>query len=112
MSSIELSSVAAVATLGSVLATLVFSLVHIQSARSQQGAARMSADKLMNGSLARNFLWGNLVLGLIVPGLIVVAHLAHVLPGGYLAVAGVLLLAGNFMAKHALLKAGYYASLL
>jgi hypothetical protein len=48
----------------------------------------------------------------MVPGLILALHLANALPSGFLALAGVLLLAGNFLAKYTVLKAGYYASLL
>jgi formate-dependent nitrite reductase membrane component NrfD len=106
------SPVAAVVALAALLATLLFSLIHIQSARSQQGAARMSADKAMKGSLSSYFLWGNLVLGLMAPGLILALYLAHALPSGFLLLAGVLLLVGNFLAKYTVLKAGYYASLL
>ena len=112
VNSLPPSQVTAVVALVSALATLVFSFVHVQSARSQRGAARMSADKIMKGSLAPYFLWGNLVLGLMVPGLILALHLANALPSGFLALAGVLLLAGNFLAKYTVLKAGYYASLL
>ena len=71
----------------------------------------MSADKVMKGSLAPHFLWGNLVLGLMVPGLILALHLASELAAGVLALAAVLLLAGNFLSKYAVIKAGYYASL-
>ncbi len=105
------SRAAAVVALVSALATLAFSLAHIQNARYQRGAARMSADKVMKGSLAPHFLWGNLVLGLLVPVLILALHLASELAAGVLALAGVLLLAGNFLSKYAVIKAGYYASL-
>ncbi len=104
--------ITAVVALVSLLATLLFSFIHIQSARSQQGAALMSADKVVRGTLAPYFLWGNLVFGLMMPGLILALHLAHALPGGVLVLAGVLLLAGNVLAKYSVLKAGYYASLL
>ena len=106
------SRITAVVALVSVLATLAFSLAHIQNARSRRGAARMSADKVMKGGLAPHFLWGNLVLGLMVPGVILVLHLASELAGGVLALAGVLLLAGNFLSKYGVIKAGYYAPLL
>ena len=72
----------------------------------------MSADKAMKGGLAPHFLWGNLVLGLMVPGVILALHLAGELAGGVLALAGVLLLVGNFLSKYAVIKAGYYAPLL
>ena len=72
----------------------------------------MSADKVVKGTLAPYFLWGNLVFGLMMPGLILALHLAHALPGGVLVLAGALLLAGNVLAKYSVLKAGYYASLL
>ena len=48
----------------------------------------------------------------MVPGLILALYLAQVLPGGFLALAGVLLLVGNFLAKYTVIKAGYYSSLL
>lgn len=112
VSSLAPSRLAAVVALISVVATLVLSYAHVQGARSQQGAARMSADKILKGSLAPYFLWGNLVLGLMVPGLILALYLAQVLPGGFLALAGVLLLVGNFLAKYTVIKAGYYSSLL
>lgn len=105
------SRVAAVVALVSALATLAFSLAHILHARYQRGAARISADKVMKGSLAPHFLWGNLVLGLMVPGLILALYLAGELAGGVLALAGVLLLAGNFLSKYAVIKAGYYTPL-
>lgn len=105
-------SVLAVVALASAAATLVLSVVHVQSAQSQQGAARISAQELVGGALAPCFVWGNLVLGLVVPGLIIALQLAHVLPSGSLVIAGVLLILGNFLAKHAVLKAGYYAPLL
>ena len=111
LGSLAPSRVTAMVALISVLTTLAFSFAHIQSARSQQGAARISADKVMQGSLAPYFLWGNLVLGLMLPGLVLALHLARALPGGLLALAAVLLLAGNFLAKYALIKAGYHASL-
>jgi len=111
LGSLAPSRVTAIVALISVLTTLAFSFAHIQSARSQQGAARISADKVMQGSLAPYFLWGNLVLGLMLPGLVLALHLARALPGGLLALAAMLLLAGNFLAKYALIKAGYHASL-
>lgn len=106
------SRITAAVALISVLATLVFSLAHIRKARSQRGAARISADEVLKGSLAPDFLWGNLVLGLMVPGAILALSLASGLAGGVLALAGVLLLAGNFLSKYAVIKAGYYAPLL
>jgi formate-dependent nitrite reductase membrane component NrfD len=105
------SRITAVVALISVLATLAFSLAHIQKARSRRGAARMSADKVIRGPLAPHFLWGNLVLGLMMPGLILALSLTGELAGGVLALAAVLLLAGNFLSKYAVIKAGYYASL-
>lgn len=105
------SLITAVVALVSVLATLAFSLAHIQNARSRRGAARISADRVMKGGLAPYFLWGNLVLGLMAPGVILVLHLASELATGVLALAAVLLLAGNFLSKYAVIKAGYYAPL-
>src|ERR1019366_6955159 len=55
VSSLAPSHVTAVVALVSALATLVFSFIHVQSARSQRGAARMSADKIIKGSLAPYF---------------------------------------------------------
>jgi formate-dependent nitrite reductase membrane component NrfD len=110
--SVNLSYVTAIVILIAILATLIFSFIHIESARSQKGAARMSAEKLMKGSLAPHFVWGNLVLGLIVPALLLLGFLGHVIPIEYLPIAGALLLVGNFLAKYTLLKAAYYAPLL
>jgi formate-dependent nitrite reductase membrane component NrfD len=105
------SRLMAVVALIAALTALAFSLAHIRNARSQQGAARISADKLMTGSLKGYYLWGNLVLGLMLPALILVLDVARTLPGGLLALAGVLLLTGNLLAKYAVIRAGYYASL-
>ena len=95
----------------SIVTALAFSLAHIQNARIQEGAARISADRLMNGPLKTYYLWGGLVLGLLVPGLILFVDVARNIPGGFLALVGVLLLAGNFLAKYAVIKVGCYGSL-
>ncbi len=71
----------------------------------------MSAATVTRGTWAPHFLCGGLLLGLVVPGLILALHLARGLGLGLLALAGVLLLAGNFLSKYAVIKAGYYASL-
>lgn len=105
------SSVAAPVALVSALATLAFSVVHVLGARSRQGAGRASVDAVMRGALAPHFLWGNLLLGLVVPAAILALHVASGVAGGVLALAGVLLVAGNFLSKYAVIKAGYYAPL-
>lgn len=99
----------AVVALASVLATLALSAAHILSAYARRGTARMSANMVTRGSWASHFMLGNLLLGLVVPGLIVALHLVSGFGDGMLALAGVLLLAGNFLSKYAVIKAGYLA---
>lgn len=103
---------AAVVALVAVLATLAFCVAHVLNARYQRGAARLGADKVMRGSLAPHFVWGNLLLGLAVPAAILILHLNGALGGSALALAGLLMVAGNFLSKYAVIKAGYYAPLL
>jgi len=99
----------AAVAVASILATLAFSIAHIASAHRRQGVARVSAAMVTRGAWAPQFLCGGLLLGLIVPGLILALHLARGLGIGLLALAGVLLLAGNFFSKYAVIKAGYLA---
>jgi len=99
----------AVVGLVSVLATLAFSSAHIAYAHHQRGTARASAAMVVRGAWAPHFLCGGLLLGLVVPGLILALHLARGLGDGMLALAGVLLLAGNFLSKYAVIKAGHLA---
>lgn len=94
-----------------VLATLAITLAHVLNARYQRGAARLGADKLLRGSLALPFVWGSLVLGLLVPSALLALHVGAGLGGGLLALAGALMLVGNFLSKYAVIKAGYYAPL-
>ncbi len=103
------SQAPAVVAVASVLATLALSIAHIAYAHRRQGIARVSAAMVMRGTWAPHFLGGSLLLGLIVPGLILVLHLVRGFGDGMLALAGVLLLAGNFLSKYAVIKAGYLA---
>jgi tetrathionate reductase subunit C len=102
----------AVVAVVSVLGTLALSAAHILSAYARKGTARLSANLVMRGSWAPHFVLGSLFLGLVVPGLILAIHLAGGLGDGMLALAGVLLLAGNFLSKYAVIKAGYLAPVL
>jgi hypothetical protein len=45
----------------------------------------------------------------VAPGLLLALHLARGLGGVLLALAGILLLVGNFLSKYAVIKAGYMA---
>lgn len=102
----------AVVAVASVLATLALSIAHIAYAYHRRGTARMSAGLVMRGAWAPHFVWGGLLLGLVVPGLILAIHLASELGDGMLALAGVLLLVGNFLSKYAVIKAGHLAPVL
>ena len=92
----------------SILSTLVISVIHVARAHAQGGAARLSAAAVTRGQWAAYFLGGGLLLGLLVPGLLLLLHLSGGLGEGFLALAGVLLLGGNFLSKYAVIKAGYF----
>ena len=96
----------------SILSTLVISVTHVARAHAQGGAARLSAAAVTRGQWAAYFLGGGLLLGLLVPGLLLLLHLAGGLGEGFLALAGALLLGGNFLSKYAVIKAGYFAPLI
>ena len=102
----------AAVAVASVLGTLALSAAHILSAYARKGTACMSANMVMRGRWAPHFVLGNLLLGLVAPGLILAIHLAGGFGNGMLALAGVLLLAGNFLSKYAVIKAGYLAPVL
>jgi len=102
----------AAVAVASVLATSAFSLAHVASAYHRQGTARLSAGLIMRGAWAPHFLWGGLILGLLAPGLLLALHLARGLGGAPLALAGILLLVGNFLSKYAVIKAGYLVPVL
>ncbi len=103
---------AVVVALVSTLATMALSVAHIVYAYRRQGAARLSVTRVMRGDLVAYFVCGNLLVGLMVPGALLALHLARTLGDGVLAPAGVLLLAGNFLSKYAVIKAGYLAPVL
>jgi formate-dependent nitrite reductase membrane component NrfD len=102
---------AAVVALVAALAALALTVAHVLNARYQRGAARLGADRLLRGSLAPHFVWGTLVLGLGVPIALLAYHVGVGPLGGTLAVAGALMVLGNFLSKYAVIKAGYYAPL-
>jgi len=101
----------AAVAVASVLVTLALSIAHILSAYAWRGTARTSAAMVMKGTWAPHYVLGGLLLGLVAPGLILALHLAGGLGDGVLALAGVLLLAGNFLSKYAVIKAGQYVPL-
>ncbi len=105
------SRVPALVATASALITLALTTAHIVSARRRQGVARLSARVITTGAWAPHFLGGGLLLGLVAPGLIMAYHLARGLDEATLDLAAVLLLAGNFLSKYAVIKAGYLAPL-
>jgi formate-dependent nitrite reductase membrane component NrfD len=86
-------------------------MAHLLGAYHRRGAARTSAALVVRGSLAPYFVFGTLIAGLAIPGLILMLHLSRGLGEGSLALAGALLLAGNFLSKYAVIKAGQFAPL-
>jgi formate-dependent nitrite reductase membrane component NrfD len=93
---------------------LLLFLAHVLQGSYGQVAARLSVKRLIREDLNMPFVWGTLVGGILVP-------LALVLSGDasdselqlvLLATAGILTLAGNWLSKYAIIKAGMYAALL
>lgn len=102
---------AIVVALGAVLATLAFTVAHIENARYQRGAALTALAQVLRGTLAPHFVWGNLVLGLVLPSAALLLHVTGIQVAGSLPSTGALILLGSFLAKYAVIKAGHYAPL-
>ncbi len=85
--------------------TLLLLLSQVFEAYYRKQTARLSAQELISGRFGLHFIGGVLVLGLIVPAAVIL-----IAPGGAAgALAAVLFLAGNWLSKYAVLKAGKYA---
>jgi len=88
--------------------TLLLVLSHIAEAYYRKQTARESAKELISGRWGLHFVGGVLILGLIVPTVLIL--LAPNPEGGAgAALAAVLFLAGNWLSKYTVLKAGKYA---
>ncbi|MFN8455740.1 MAG: NrfD/PsrC family molybdoenzyme membrane anchor subunit [Anaerolineae bacterium] len=97
-------AVAPTIALVAALITLLLVVAHLAEGYNRKRTARESVLMLMRGQLAGYFLGGVLLLGLIVP-----ITLLLVTSGGWLMVAAVLFLAGNWLSKYTILKVGLYA---
>lgn len=71
-------------------------------------AAKESVRYLLWSRFSPAFYLGALVLGIIIPMAILIPAYLGEFPGGWLAVAGFSELAGSFVLRYALLKAGIY----
>lgn len=92
-------------------ACLVLTGSHIFNMTWSNPASRASVRMLIKGSLSRTFIGGVIVAGIIVPMLLLSLAYYSTGPVEYftLAICGVLILAGGFLLRHSIMKAGIYA---
>jgi formate-dependent nitrite reductase membrane component NrfD len=95
--------------------SLFLQIGHLLNAQYSHVAGKFSVQRLVRGDLQLVYLGGVIVLGTIVP----LALVGYGLSAGSgtlvttgAAVAGVLLLVGNWLSKHAVIRAGAYAPLM
>ena len=89
----------------SAIITLILIMAHLAEGFYRKKTARLSALRLVRGPLAGYFIGGVLLLGLVVP----IVLMSTTTGRSWLVIAAILLLAGNWLSKHAVLKAGVYA---
>lgn len=86
--------------------SLLLIVAHVAEAYYRRRTARASARELITGRLRSYFVGGVLILGLALP-LVLTLTWPQSVVGAFL--AAVLLLAGNWLSKYSVLKAGKYA---
>jgi hypothetical protein len=96
-------------------ASLLLQVGHLLNGQYSHVTGRFSVGRLVRGDLQLVYLGGVIVAGLIVP----LALVAYALVAGSgsavtaaAAVAGVLIVVGNWLSKHAVIRAGAYAPLM
>jgi formate-dependent nitrite reductase membrane component NrfD len=96
-------------------ASLLLQIGHLLNGQYSHIAGRFSVRRLVAGDLQLVYLGGVILAGLIVP-LALVAYALLAGSGAMVtsaaAVAGVLILIGNWLSKHAVIRAGAYAPLM
>ena len=101
------------ATAGLLAASLALQLFHLLNGQYTHVAGKVAVRRLVSGNLQLAYLGGVIAVGLVIP-LILVAYAlsttgANALMAG--AVAGVLVVVGNWLSKVTVIRAGTYASL-
>jgi formate-dependent nitrite reductase membrane component NrfD len=94
---------------------LFLQIGHVLNAQYQHIAGKFSVRRLLSGDLQLAYLGGVIVVGIIVP-LALVAYGLQAGSGSLVttaaAIAGVLILIGNWLSKHTVIRAGAYAPLM
>jgi hypothetical protein len=97
------------------VASLFLQVGHLLNGQYSHVAGQFSVRRLVSGDLQLIYLGGVVVAGLIVPlALVAYALSAGGGPNATLAgaVAGVLIVVGNWLSKHTVIRAGAYAPLM
>jgi polysulfide reductase chain C len=95
-------------------ASLLLQVAHLLNGQYSHIAGKVAVERLVTGNLQLVYLGGTLAAGLIAPLALVAYALAA---GGTTAVtagaiAGVLIVVGNWLSKHTVIRAGTYAPIL
>jgi formate-dependent nitrite reductase membrane component NrfD len=97
------------------VAALFLQIGHLLNGQYSHVASKFSVRRLVSGDLQLVYLAGVILAGIVVP-LALVAYALVVGSGAMVttaaAVAGVLILVGNWLSKHAVIRAGAYAPLM
>jgi tetrathionate reductase subunit C len=94
---------------------LLLLIAHVLQGAYGHSAARVSVQRLMKEDLSLFFVWGTMVGGTVLPLLLVVNGAATENGSAQvflLAAAGAMILAGNWLSKYTVIKAGMYAPLI
>jgi formate-dependent nitrite reductase membrane component NrfD len=93
-------------------ASLALQVFHVLNGQYTHTAGKVAVKRLLGGDLQLAYLGGVMLVGLIVPlALIAYALVADANVTLAAAAAGVLILVGNWLSKHTVIRAGTYASL-
>lgn len=96
------------------VALLLF-LAHLLNGAYSHTSARVSVNRLVKGDLRVLFVWGTIIGGVLLPLLLALYGSIWVNPGPnlfLLAMSGVITIPGNWLSKHAVIRAGTYAPFL
>lgn len=101
-------------TTGLLVLSVFLQIAHVLNGQYTHVAAKVAVRRLLSGNLQVAYLGGVMLAGLVIP-LALIAYALSDSAGSNAAmaagIAGVLILAGNWLSKHTVIRAGTYASL-